>query len=335
MQARDVEVEELPVPGDAGDLEPLQRRDRRVVGLQDAERSEVHARDHAADRALGEEGGQRLHLRQLGHLSSVPHRPSPDRQSHARSDRRRRSGQNRTERPTSETTPPWPRHRLSPQPRQQCSPRSSLVLAAFVTGAATAGPAGATSVEDTFTAKLNYARASRGIPRLAARSALVTVARAQAHRMAEPEHALPQPEPHHRRHELALGRRERRLRPGRPHRARGLHAERRRTARTSWTATTPRSASAPSSSTAGSGSPRCSAARCASPPARWPRSASTLRYGSTGAAVKRVQGRLNLRQTGYYGTYTRSAVSRFQKAQGWTGRGNVGPQDLGPAVLTG
>ena len=60
----------------------------------------------------------------------------------------------------------------------------SLVLAAFVTGAATAGPAGATTVEDTFTAKLNYARASRGIPRLTVRSALVTVARAQAHRMA-------------------------------------------------------------------------------------------------------------------------------------------------------
>ena len=27
-----------------------------------------------------------------------------------------------------------------------------------------------------------------------------------------------------------------------------------------------------------------------------------------------------------YGTYTRSAVSRFQKAQGWTGHGNVGPK---------
>jgi len=49
-----------------------------------------------------------------------------------------------------------------------------------------------------------------------------------------------------------------------------------------------------------------------------------LRYGSTGASVRRVQGRLHLRQTGFYGTYTKAAVSRFQKAQGWAGRGNVG-----------
>jgi peptidoglycan hydrolase-like protein with peptidoglycan-binding domain len=52
----------------------------------------------------------------------------------------------------------------------------------------------------------------------------------------------------------------------------------------------------------------------------------TLRYGSTGATVRRVQGRLHLRQTGYYGTYTQRAVARFQKAQGWHGRGNVGPK---------
>ncbi|MDQ1599966.1 MAG: hypothetical protein QOD68_1440 [Actinomycetota bacterium] len=52
----------------------------------------------------------------------------------------------------------------------------------------------------------------------------------------------------------------------------------------------------------------------------------TLRYGSTGDAVRRVQGRLHLRQTGFYGTYTKAAVSRFQKTQGWAGRGNVGPR---------
>ena len=50
----------------------------------------------------------------------------------------------------------------------------------------------------------------------------------------------------------------------------------------------------------------------------------TLRYGSTGASVRRVQGRLHLRQTGFYGTYTRAAVSRFQRGLGWQGRGNVG-----------
>ncbi len=60
----------------------------------------------------------------------------------------------------------------------------TLVLGALLTGAVTAGPAGATSTEDTFTAKLNYARTSRGIPRLTPRSALITVARQQAQRMA-------------------------------------------------------------------------------------------------------------------------------------------------------
>ena len=60
----------------------------------------------------------------------------------------------------------------------------ALVLAALVTGAAAAGPAAANSVEDSFTAKLNGARSARGIPRLTTRSALVTVAREQARRMA-------------------------------------------------------------------------------------------------------------------------------------------------------
>ena len=50
-----------------------------------------------------------------------------------------------------------------------------------------------------------------------------------------------------------------------------------------------------------------------------------LTYGSTGAAVTRVQARLGVRQTGFYGASTRKAVSRFQKRLGWRGRGNVGP----------
>jgi uncharacterized protein YkwD len=61
---------------------------------------------------------------------------------------------------------------------------SLLVLAALVTGAVTAQPAGASTVEDNFTHRLNHARTIRGLPALHVRAALVTVARAQAARMA-------------------------------------------------------------------------------------------------------------------------------------------------------
>jgi len=49
-----------------------------------------------------------------------------------------------------------------------------------------------------------------------------------------------------------------------------------------------------------------------------------LTYGSTGTAVKKVQARLGLSTTGFYGSYTKQAVSRFQRSLGWRGRGNVG-----------
>jgi uncharacterized protein YkwD len=61
----------------------------------------------------------------------------------------------------------------------------TIVVAAFVTGTLTAQSASATTVEDTFTAKLNYARATRGIPRLHTRAILTEVAREQANRMAD------------------------------------------------------------------------------------------------------------------------------------------------------
>ena len=201
----------------------------------------------------------------------------------------------------------------------------SLVLAAFVTGAATAGPAGATSVEDTFTAKLNYARASRGVPRLTVRSALVTVAREQAHRMADRNTLYHNPNlttdvknwrwvgenvgygPDALTVHVAFMQ-------SAPHRANILDRDYTEVGIGAvvvngrvWVAEVFRRPMRITTSSVATFS-------------------HTLRQGSTGAAVKRVQGRLNLRQTGYYGTYTRSAVSRFQKAQGWSGRGNVGPK---------
>lgn len=53
---------------------------------------------------------------------------------------------------------------------------------------------------------------------------------------------------------------------------------------------------------------------------------TALRLGSKGAAVKRVQKRLGLRQTGYYGQATRLAVKRFQARKGWRPVGVVGPK---------
>ena len=61
----------------------------------------------------------------------------------------------------------------------------ALVLAALVTGAVTAQPAGATSTEDGVTSRLNGARTAHGLPALTTRGDLTEVARAQAGRMAE------------------------------------------------------------------------------------------------------------------------------------------------------
>jgi soluble lytic murein transglycosylase-like protein len=57
-------------------------------------------------------------------------------------------------------------------------------------------------------------------------------------------------------------------------------------------------------------------------------SAGTLSLGSNGAAVKKLQRKLGVRVTGYYGTETRSAVKRFQKRHGLKADGVAGPATL-------
>ena len=202
----------------------------------------------------------------------------------------------------------------------------ALVITGFVTGAVVARPAQATSVEDVFTAKLNQARAARGIPRLTTRAALVEVARDWARTMAGQSRLYHNPQltsdvsnwrwvgenvgygpdaltvhvafmnsPGHRANIL-----------DRDYTEVGIGAvvvgER------VWVAEVFRRPLRTPSRTFQASFP------------------GKLTLGSTGAAVKRVQDRLGLRQTGYYGTYTRRAVSRFQVRQGWAGRGNVGPR---------
>jgi uncharacterized protein YkwD len=204
----------------------------------------------------------------------------------------------------------------------------ALVLTALVTGAAAAGPAAANSVEDSFTAKLNGARSARGIPRLTTRGSLVEVAREQARRMAG--------------------------------QSRLYHNPRLTSDVTNWRWVGENVGYGPDVVTvhqAFMNSPahkanildrdytevgigavvsngRVWVAEVFRRPMRLTTSSRTtlaayphkLVYGSTGAAVQRVQARLGVRQTGYYGTYTKAAVSRFQKSLGWRGRGNVGPK---------
>jgi uncharacterized protein YkwD len=210
----------------------------------------------------------------------------------------------------------------------------ALALAAVLTGALTAAPAGANTAEDSLTARLNGARADRGLPSLATRSDLVTVARAQATRMADSGTLYHNPNlttdvtnwrwvgenvgygPDVQTVHVAFMNSD-------GHRANILDTDYtevgvgvvERGDRV-WVAEVfrrPQTVTTSSSSTSGSGTTLAAFHH-------------TLRYGSTGDSVRRVQGRLHLRQTGFYGTYTKAAVSRFQKAQGWAGRGNVGPR---------
>jgi uncharacterized protein YkwD len=204
----------------------------------------------------------------------------------------------------------------------------TLVVAALLPGAVQAAPAGATSVEDVFTDKINSARTAHSVPKLTPRSALVTVARQQARRMADQGRLYHNPRltsdvtnwrwvgenvgygpdalTVHQAFMNSQAHRDNIL--DRDYTEVGIGAVTvggrvwvaevfRRPLRTTTSST---------SSVASFG--------------------HTLRLGSTGAAVTRVQARLHLRQTGYFGSYTRTAVARFPHAQGWRGRGNVGPK---------
>jgi uncharacterized protein YkwD len=200
---------------------------------------------------------------------------------------------------------------------------SLLVLAALVTGAVTAQPAGATTVEDAFTAKLNAARTSRDIPRLTVRADLVSVARAQANRMANKA-----------------------LLYHNPNLASDVHGWR-------WvgenvgygpSATVVHSAfmhSAPHKANildrdytqVGIGAVTKDGRIWVAQVFRRPMkqtssygSTHTLQFGSQGTAVQKVQRRLGLRPTGSYGVATKNAVARYQRSLGWAGHGIVGPK---------
>lgn len=199
----------------------------------------------------------------------------------------------------------------------------ALTLTAVLTGALTAAPAGASTTEDSLTARLNGARSDQGLPSLATRRDLVAVARAQATRMADSGTLFHNPNlttdvtnwrwvgenvgygPDALTVHVAFMQ-------SAPHRANILDRD---------------------YTEVGIGAVVVDGRVWVAEVFRRPMRITTssvatfsrvLRYGSTGADVRRVQGRLHLRQTGYYGTYTKAAVSRFQRGLGWQGRGNVG-----------
>ena len=217
----------LPCRDTEADLEALQRGHRRVVGLQHAQGGQVDAGHDPPDRTLGEEGGERLHLGKLRHVSSVPHRASPDSAESCLA----RSG-------ADVVRAPHTRHRRSDTVAQTTSREPARaetalghaprrLVAALLTALA-AGPDGAGHRRGRPPARPRRPRSrtasppsstrlapARGIPRLTTRGRLVEVAREQARRMAGQSRLYHNPRPHLGRQELALGRRERRLRPGR------------------------------------------------------------------------------------------------------------------------
>lgn len=201
-----------------------------------------------------------------------------------------------------------------------------LVLAGLVTGAATAGPAAANTAEATVTAKLNAARTSRGLPRLRVNASLVAIARAQAHRMASTRTLYHNPNlttdvknwrwvgenvgygPDARTVHVAFMN-------SAPHRANILDRDYSEVGIGAvvaggrvWVAEVFRRPM-----------------RVASP-ASFATFSRTLKIGSRGADVKRVQARLHVRRTGHYNKATRRAVLRFQRSLGWHGCGRVGPK---------
>ena len=198
------------------------------------------------------------------------------------------------------------------------------MLAALVTGAVTAQPAGATTVEDTFTAKLNHARTSRGIPALHVRASLVRVARAQAARMASRSVLHLATRTSRRMSRTGAGSARS---PGYGRGATSVH--------NAFMHSPPHKANILDRDYTQVGigavvkNGRVWVAEVFRRPTTQASYASfthTLKFGSTGAAVKRVQVRLGVRPTGWYGVATRRAVSHYQRSLGWAGHGAVGPK---------
>jgi uncharacterized protein YkwD len=199
---------------------------------------------------------------------------------------------------------------------------SLLVLAALVTGVFTAPTAGASTVENSFTAKLNHARTSRGIPALSLRPGLVRVARAQAERMASQDLLYHNPN-------LTSDVKNWRVvgeNVGYGPDAAAVHS--------AFMHSPEHKANILDRdyTQVGIGSVTVNGRVWVAQVFRRPMKTSSsftfshpLRFGSTGTAVRAVQRRLGIKPTGRYGAHTRRAVRHYQRSLGWPGSGRVGP----------
>jgi uncharacterized protein YkwD len=199
----------------------------------------------------------------------------------------------------------------------------ALAVATFLTGAAVAAPpAGASTTEASVTSKLNGARSAYGRPRLTVRSDLVSVARAQAARMASQNRLYHNPNLARDVHNfrwagenvgygpsVALVHSAFMNSPG--HKANILDRD---------------------YTEVGVGAVWRNGRVWIAEVFRRPLHATStssfhyLRLGSQGSRVAAVQRRLGVRPTGYFGTVTRAKVRAFQLRQGWRGSGVVGPK---------
>lgn len=197
---------------------------------------------------------------------------------------------------------------------------SLLVLAALVMGAVTARPAGASTVEDSFTTRLNDSRSNHGVARLKVGKQLVKVARAQAQRMADRDLLYHNPnltsDVHNWRfvgENVGYGPDAATVHSAfmhsAPHRANILDTDYTKIGigvvvsnGRVWVAEVFKKPMRQSSFTF----------------------SGKLGFGSTGPAVVKLQRRLGIRQTGHYGHATKRAVRAYQRSLGWSGSGTVG-----------
>ena len=214
----------------------------------------------------------------------------------------------------------------------------ALTTTALVAGVATgAAPVGASTAGDDLTGRLNAERTSRGIPALTPRPDLVEVAQHWAETMARQAVLTHNPDlttqvPNWSTvgenvgyapdvaavHAAFMG--------SAGHRANILDTDYTELGVGAvvvdgrlWVAEVFRRPL--SGSTSGATSTGASAGTSSATQAAFP---GRLSFGSTGTAVTRVQRRLHVAASGFYGKSTRTAVGRYQSRHGWRSSGVVG-----------